>query len=91
MIISRDELFAKHHRPPGENENSKASPKGNAPAELVVVEMRFMIVFLGLVKTEYRFLFASCMNCFFNCFKLLASTDLVMTSFVAEKDGHLDR
>ena len=43
----REELRARHHFPKGEKQNSKASPPGNAADELVVVEIRLMIVWFG--------------------------------------------
>jgi len=47
MTKMREELRARHQRPFGEKVKSKASPPGKAADELVVVEMRLIVVCRG--------------------------------------------
>ena len=86
-----DELSARRVWPWLEKAKRKASPRGNAADELVLVQMRVTKVSEGRTKASNRFRRVSCANLAFNHIKSFNVEELVITSCAKAYDGHLDK
>ena len=91
MTYMREDDSAKTQCPFGENEKSKASPRGKAAEEFVLVDTRLMFVLRGCKNASNKFLFTSRANNLFNLGRLSSVKGPLTTLYDREKEGQRER